>query len=165
MGVQARTTHVSEIPVAKSWATSEATRRSMRSNRYRDTRPELRLRRALHRLGFRFRVDYRPLADLNRRADIAFTRLRVAVFVHGCFWHGCPEHYTAPMANATYWSEKVERNRARDAETVAALVDAGWKVIVIWEHQDLEGAVAAVVSVLSLVQAPEAPPRHSRGDS
>src|SRR4051812_33413126 len=92
-----------------SWATSAATRRSMLGNRGRDTKPELVLRRALHRLGYRFRVDTRPLAEVNRRADIVFTRQRVALFVHGCYWHGCPDHYAAPKANSTFWADKVAR--------------------------------------------------------
>lgn len=132
----------------QSWATSSATRRSMLGNRARDTKPELLLRRALHRLGYRYRVDTRPLAKVNRRADLVFPRQQVAVFVHGCFWHGCPDHYVAPKANATFWAAKVERNIARDAETLALLRDAGWTPVVIWEHQPLEDAVQAVVEAV-----------------
>lgn len=132
----------------QSWATSPATRRSMLGNRGRNTKPELLLRSALHRLGYRFRIDMRPLTDLNRRADIVFTRQRIAIFVHGCFWHGCPDHYVAPKSNSTYWAEKVERNIARDAETVALLRQAGWRPIVIWEHQPLDDSVRAVEDAL-----------------
>lgn len=127
-----------------SWATSPATRRSMLANRGRDTKPELSLRRALHRLGYRFRVDIRPLPDVNRRADIVFTRQRVAIFVHGCFWHGCPDHYVAPKANSTFWADKIERNITRDAETVVLMRQAGWTPVVIWEHQSLDEAIHAV---------------------
>lgn len=84
----------------------------MVANRRRDTSPELALRSALHRSGLRFRVDQPLPFDRRRRADIVFPRQKIAVFVDGCFWHGCPEHYSAPKANADLWREKVERIRA-----------------------------------------------------
>lgn len=108
----------------------------MQANTRRDTQPELALRRALHALGLRFRNDARPLPDVNRRADIVFRPARVAVFVHGCFWHGCPEHYRPPATNDGYWSAKVARNRERDADTVARLREVGWLAVVVWEHDD-----------------------------
>ncbi|MEU6319226.1 very short patch repair endonuclease [Streptomyces sp. NPDC047009] len=121
-----------------SWATSSRTRASMQGNRSRDTRPELALRRAAHRLGLRYRVSARPLPELRRTADMVFTRARVAVFVDGCFWHGCPAHYIHSRSNITYWTEKITRNRDRDEETTRRLRDAGWLVIRIWEHEDPE---------------------------
>jgi DNA mismatch endonuclease (patch repair protein) len=120
----------------------------MLGNKRRDTDPELRLRKALHALGYRFRVDFRVLEDLNRRVDIAFTRRQVAVLVHGCYWHGCPQHYSAPRANAEFWQSKIARNIERDAETVARLSGAGWIAITIWEHQPLDEAVSIVTQVL-----------------
>ncbi|NLT26020.1 MAG: very short patch repair endonuclease [Microbacteriaceae bacterium] len=121
----------------ESWASTAGVARSMRSNRRRDTSPELALRRILHARGLRYRVDFAPLATMRqRRADIVFTKARLAVFVDGCFWHGCPDHATFPVRNADYWLPKLERNRARDLETDAALADAGWRVIRIWEHED-----------------------------
>lgn len=128
----------------ESWATSEGTRRSMLGNRRRDTAPELAVRRALHAAGLRYRVDY-PLAfDRRRRADVVFTRQKVAVFIDGCFWHGCPDHSTTPRQNVDYWGPKLARNAARDLDTTAQLTDDGWTVLRFWEHED-SGAVAAAI--------------------
>lgn len=111
-------------------------RRSMQGNRSRDTKPELRLRSALHRRGLRYRVGYRPLPNMRMTADVVFTKSKVAVFIDGCFWHGCPQHYRQPGTNDEYWAPKLERNRARDARADAALVLAGWTVVRAWEHED-----------------------------
>lgn len=83
----------------------------------------------------RYRVSARPLPNLRRTADVLFTRAKVAVFIDGCFWHGCPEHYQAPLRNADFWSAKRLRNRARDAETDEVLRDAGWVSLRFWEHE------------------------------
>lgn len=115
-------------------ASSSAVRAAMQANRRVDTTPEVRLRSGLHRTGLRFRKDFKiQLPDYSCRPDIVFTRSRVAVFVDGCFWHGCPEHYTAPETNADYWTAKLERNQARDKRDTMRLEDAGWTVIRIWE--------------------------------
>jgi len=106
----------------------------MQGNRSTDTRPELRLRSALHRRGLRFRKDL-SVEGLRCRVDVVFTRSRLAVFVDGCFWHGCPDHGNTPTTNNGYWSEKLARNRARDARNDAALRAAGWDVIRVWEHE------------------------------
>ncbi|MEV0217378.1 hypothetical protein, partial [Micromonospora sp. NPDC050695] len=98
----------------ESWAANSVVRRSMQSNRSRDTKPELVLRRALHARGLRYRVCTKPLPDLRMKADIVFRPARVAVEIKGCFWHGCPQHYRRPAANSAYWSAKVARNIARD---------------------------------------------------
>jgi DNA mismatch endonuclease (patch repair protein) len=108
----------------------------MQANKGRDTKPELALRRAVHGLGLRYRVSVRPLSAVRRTADLVFTRAKVAVFLDGCFWHGCPEHHTKSATNAAYWAEKVRRNRLRDAETDRLLAEAGWRVVRIWEHED-----------------------------
>ena len=108
----------------------------MQANRGRDTGPELAVRRLVHAAGLRYRVDTRPLPDLNRRADLVFTRARVAAFIDGCFWHGCPKHHTVARTNAGFWAEKVRRNQARDVETDRLLTEAGWIVIREWEHED-----------------------------
>ncbi|SEG94106.1 T/G mismatch-specific endonuclease [Thermomonospora echinospora] len=108
----------------------------MQSNKSRDTKPEMALRRAAHALGLRYRVSARPLAAIRRTADMVFTKVKVAVFLDGCFWHGCPEHHTKSATNAEYWAEKVQRNRDRDAETDRLLAEAGWLVIRVWEHED-----------------------------
>ena len=120
----------------RSWASSSAVRASMQGNRGRDTKPEMALRRMLHSRGLRYFVNRRPLPGLRRTADLLFPRARVAVFVDGCFWHGCPEHHTVAKANAEYWEEKVRRNRERDADTDAMLRSEGWVVVRLWEHQD-----------------------------
>jgi len=122
-------------------ASSVGVRKSMQSNKGRDTKPELALRRAVHALGLRYRVSARPLPKVRRTADMVFTKAKVAVFLDGCFWHGCPEHHTKAATNADYWAEKVRRNRERDAETDRLFAEAGWTVIRVWEHQNpLESA-------------------------
>ncbi|MBS4103920.1 very short patch repair endonuclease [Tsukamurella paurometabola] len=132
-----------------SWASSDGVRRSMRSNRRRDTRPEVALRQEVHRLGLRYFVDRAPLRDLaRRRADLVFPRLKVAVYLDGCFWHGCPEHHTVSKTNAEFWATKVEKNRARDEDTNRRLEDAGWTVIRVWEHEDPAVAAAAIRDVV-----------------
>lgn len=127
-------------------ALNEGVRKSMRANRGRDTGPELAVRRLVHAAGLRYRVSARPLPALRRTADLVFTRRRVAVFVDGCFWHGCPEHHTVAATNAAYWAEKVRANRARDRETTERLLDEGWRVVRIWEHEDPDAAAARVIA-------------------
>jgi DNA mismatch endonuclease (patch repair protein) len=123
----------------------------MRAIRRTDTKPEVALRRALHRQGYRFRKDYRlDLAEGRRvRPDIAFTARRVAVFVDGCFWHACPEHGGKPANNVWYWEPKLRKNVERDRAADAALSAAGWDVVRVWEHEPLEAAVTAVLAALT----------------
>ncbi|GAA4912198.1 very short patch repair endonuclease [Streptomonospora salina] len=128
----------------RSWASSAGTRRSMRSNKGRDTKPELALRRAVHAMGLRYRVAYRPVPSVRRTADLVFTRARLAVFLDGCFWHGCPEHHTRAKTNAEYWASKVEKNRDRDRQTDRLLEDAGWTVLRAWEHEDPQDVAVRV---------------------
>jgi DNA mismatch endonuclease (patch repair protein) len=109
----------------------------------RDTPCELALRSAVHRAGLRYRVDW-PLPGTRRRADLAFVGARVAVFVDGCFWHGCPEHATQPRANAAWWRDKLAANVARDRDTDATLRRAGWLVLRFWEHADMQAAAMRV---------------------
>ena len=127
-----------------SWASSAGVRRSMQANRGRDTKPELRLRKELHALGLRYRVAARPLPQIRRTADVVFTRARIAVFIDGCFWHGCPTHHTVAKTNAEFWAAKIEGNMRRDRETDALLEDKDWLVIRIWEHEALDTAVATI---------------------
>ena len=118
----------------------------MAAIRSRDTKPELAVRRLLHAMGLRYRVDRAPLAGLRRRADVVFGPARVAVFIDGCFWHGCPEHGNPrPAANSWYWPAKIARNNARDQDTDQALAAHGWAVIRAWEHE-VPGEVAARVA-------------------
>jgi len=121
----------------------------MQGNRKRDTRPELALRSELHRRGLRYRVDATPMKGLRCRADIVFRRQKVAVFVDGCFWHGCPEHGTSPRTNASYWSAKIARNVERDRINDAKLNDAGWVVIRVWEHELPTDAATRVARALA----------------
>src|SRR4051812_18554021 len=116
---------------------------NQRANRRRDTGPERRLRSELHRRGLRFRVDYGIRPDQGRllRPDIVFTRTKVAVFVDGCFWHGCSDHSATPTQNRDYWAPKIARNRQRDAEQVNRLTSAGWTALRVWEHEQV-GRVA-----------------------
>jgi DNA mismatch endonuclease (patch repair protein) len=116
----------------------------MRGNRSRDTKPELAVRRRLFAAGLRYRVAHRPEPGLRRTADIVFASARVAVFVDGCFWHGCPEHFVAAKTNTRYWDEKVRINMARDSETDAKLRSLGWEVLRYWSHED-PAVVAAEV--------------------
>lgn len=114
----------------------------MTGNKRRDTKPEMAIRKAVHALGLRYRVDYRPVQSLNRRADLVFTRAKVAVFVDGCFWHGCPEHGNLPRTNSDYWASNLERNRHRDSDNTALLREAGWVVARFWEHESPVSAAA-----------------------
>jgi DNA mismatch endonuclease (patch repair protein) len=122
----------------------------MRAIRRANTKPELALRSALHRQGYRFRKDYRLDLDAGSRVrpDIAFTARRVAVFVDGCFWHACPEHGRNPGVNEWYWAPKLRRTVERDRAADAALAAAGWRVVRIWEHVPLTDAIAAVTAAL-----------------
>ncbi|GAA1200192.1 very short patch repair endonuclease [Pseudonocardia alaniniphila] len=124
--------------------------RNMQANRRTDTKPETRLRSALHRRGLRFRKDLllRLGGGVRVRPDIVFTARKVAVFVDGCFWHVCPEHGRYPSTNDWYWSPKLRRNIERDRTVDGALRDAGWRVVRIWEHEDLDRAVLAVEGVV-----------------
>ncbi|WP_285661184.1 very short patch repair endonuclease [Actinorhabdospora filicis] len=129
-------------------ASSEGVRKSMRSNKSRDTKPELALRRAVHAMGLRYRVSVRPLPKLRRTADLVFTRRKIAVFMDGCFWHGCPEHHTKSATNAAYWADKIVVNRRRDAETDRVLAEHGWTVLRVWEHEDTAEAAAKVAALV-----------------
>lgn len=121
----------------------------MRANKRRDTAIELEIRRRLHATGLRYRVDFAAdPSDRRRRADIVFTRAKVAVFVDGCFWHGCPEHYVEPKANVEYWRPKIARNIERDIESTDRLSSAGWQVIRIWEHEDPANATSRISTLV-----------------
>lgn len=118
---------------------AEARSARMALIRSRDTAPEMIVRRALHALGYRFRLHRK---DLPGTPDVVLTRHKVAVFVHGCFWHGhdCPRGAREPRQNADYWRRKRARNAERDSSAVAKLQDLGWRVLVIWECQVRGGA-------------------------
>lgn len=120
----------------------------MSRQRSRNTAVEMALRRELHRMGMRYRLHRRPMPGVRREADIVFGPAKVAVFVDGCFWHGCPEHATWPKTNDEFWRDKIERNRARDQDTDRRLTAAGWLPIRVWEHEDpLQAAERVHVTV------------------
>jgi DNA mismatch endonuclease (patch repair protein) len=116
----------------------------MRGNRSRDTIPELKIRSALHALGLRFRVHARPVPTIARRADVVLRGARIAVFIDGCFWHGCPDHYRPPATNQAYWHPKIDANRHRDRDTDERLRVAGWTPLRIWEHEPVPDAVSRI---------------------
>jgi DNA mismatch endonuclease (patch repair protein) len=135
---------MTERPVPSSAGVSARMSRHPR----RDTGPELALRRLLHATGYRYRVSY-PVPGLPRRSiDIAFTRAKVAVFIDGCFWHGCPDHGQVPTANNAWWIAKLDRNRERDVATAAHLAALGWTVLRLWEHTEPSRALDEVTAVL-----------------
>ncbi|SEJ50211.1 T/G mismatch-specific endonuclease [Azotobacter beijerinckii] len=118
----------------------------MKRVRTKDTAPEMALRKLLFSSGLRYRVHYKPKTVPLGRAniDIAFPGRRLAVFVDGCFWHGCPDHGAIPKANRDWWAEKLQSNRARDERVTNALIAAGWEVLRLWTHQTPD-AMAAII--------------------
>lgn len=137
------------MPPRVAPSSPEASRRLSRV-RQKGTLAELDLRRALHAKGLRYRLHQPLLTKPRRVADIVFPRARVAIFVDGCFWHGCPKHASWPKSNADFWREKIEANRSRDADTDQRLKALGWQVVRIWEHED---AGDAAKRIAELVQA------------
>lgn len=134
------------LPPEGSWASSAARRRNMQAIRNRDTKPEWLIRRLVHARGLRYRVAAKPLSNLRRTADMVFRPAKVAVFIDGCYWHGCPEHYVPPKTNTGYWSDKVARNMARDRDTDQRLEEAGWRVLRFWEHEPSESCAARIAA-------------------
>lgn len=114
----------------------------------RDNPHERALRSALHRLGLRFRLHRRILTNSRRTVDITFPRAHVAVFLDGCFWHGCPSHGTWPKNNADWWRAKIEANIARDRDTDRRLEELGWRVIRVWEHESIDIAADRLKQVI-----------------
>ncbi len=124
----------------------------LRGRSIRNTQPEVKLRKAIHALGLRFRLNRR----ISRYTpDLVLPRHHLAVFVDGCFWHGCPEHGPTEFRgpNADHWRSKIETNRARDMAANAELTDAGWKVLRIWECETRVNVRAAAARVLAATQA------------
>lgn len=120
-----------------------------KANRRTDTKPEVRIRSALHRRGLRFRKgQLLRTGDLTVRPDIVFTRWKVAVFVDGCFWHGCREHQRVPRRNRDYWVPKLQANLDRDRRVDATLAGSGWQIVRLWEHEEVEAAAERVAVAL-----------------
>ncbi len=116
-------------------ASSPRVRRVMQATPSRDTAPEKALRSTLHRMGLRFRKDVRPVESVRCKADVVFTKAKVCVFIDGCFWHGCPEHFHPPKTNTEWWIEKIQDNINRDKAKTAIIEKNGWKVFRFWEHE------------------------------
>src|SRR5262245_44863446 len=139
---------IGSVPPRHPKPSSDAVSQRMARTGQRDTAAELRLRTELHGRGFRYRVDVAPIKGMRRRADVVFPKRRVAVFVDGCFWHGCPEHGTWPKHNSEWWREKIEANIRRDRDTDARLADAAWSVIRVWEHDDARTAAECIADAV-----------------
>lgn len=120
----------------------------MSRQRRRDTQPELQVRTILHARGVRYRVDVRPELDLRCKADIVWRTWRLAVFIDGCFWHGCPIHATRPKANEEWWAQKLDGNVLRDRRTDSELAARGWTVLRFWEHEEPQSVADAICSAL-----------------
>ncbi len=116
--------------------------------RQKGTSAEIDLRKALHSKGMRYRLHVQLLTKPRRVADIVFSSTRIAIFVDGCFWHGCPEHASWPKSNADFWREKIETNRARDADTDQRLRSLGWTVIRIWAHENADDAADSIAQII-----------------
>jgi DNA mismatch endonuclease (patch repair protein) len=129
-------------------AADDRVSRRMKRTLGRDNNSERALRSALHRLGLRFRLQRRLLSGSTRTADVVFPSQRVAVFVDGCFWHGCPIHGTWPKRNAEWWRAKIEANVRRDRDTDTRLAELGWRVVRVWEHETSSEAALRVASIV-----------------
>lgn len=136
------------MAISRPAASSPAVRFRMQATRQRDTPGEVQLRRLLHRQGYRYRIDHPPISGIKSRADLVFHKARVAVFVDGCFWHGCPKHGTWPKTNASWWKAKIRSNINRDLRTNRSLTRAGWRVIRIWAHEQPSNAARRVADVI-----------------
>ena len=143
-----KTVRSAGMAIPRPTASSSAVRFRMQATRQRDTPREIELRRLLHRQGYRYRVDRSPIAGIRSRADLVFTKARVAVFVDGCFWHGCPKHGTWPKTNASWWRSKIKSNINRDIRTNRSLTQAGWRVVRVWAHEQPSNAASRVASIL-----------------
>jgi DNA mismatch endonuclease, patch repair protein len=113
----------------------------------KNTTPELKLRRRLYKLGFR---GYRVNAKLPGSPDIIFTKAKLAIFVDGCFWHGCPKCYSLPKENIDFWKSKLNNNLKRDKKVNQQLSDMGWQVVRFWEHS-IEKNIDDVIVKISVL--------------
>ena len=120
----------------------------MRAQRERDTGIEREIRSRLHARGLRFRLHRRLIPGSRREVDVVFPGAKVAVFIDGCFWHGCPEHGTWPQNNADFWRRKIQENVRRDRDTNARLEAEGWTVLRVWEHESPAEAVARIAAIV-----------------
>jgi DNA mismatch endonuclease Vsr len=119
---------------------SGSTRQRMLRQKRSGTRPENLLFDELLNHGLKPERSVQVLADVRRTADLVFSELKIAIFVDGCFWHGCPDHARPTKSNTVWWADKIAKNRARDIETKTLLEAAGWTVVRVWEHEDPSSA-------------------------
>ncbi|NUT98565.1 MAG: very short patch repair endonuclease [Saccharothrix sp.] len=146
--------HDDRVPNLPTTADTSA---RMSRQRSRDTGIEVALRKELHRLGLRYRVHQRPIKAVRREADVVFGPAKVAVFVDGCFWHGCPDHGTWPKRNSDFWRTKIETNQARDANTDTVLAEAGWLSVRVWEHEDPTTAATRIHTTVTTRRPSKSP--------
>ncbi|KAA0087217.1 DNA mismatch endonuclease Vsr [Mycolicibacterium sp. P9-64] len=139
---------------ARPPASSIAVRARMSRQRRRDTRAELLVRRIIHSRGIRYRVDTTPEPGMRCKADIVWRGIRLAVFIDGCFWHGCPNHATRPKANEMWWAQKLDGNVERDRRTDARLRELGWTVLRFWEHEEPGRVADEICNVLTKLRTP-----------
>lgn len=139
--------------MARIKPSSPETSRRMAKVRQKGTDAEVALRQELYRIGLRYRVNFEVLKKPRRLADVAFPGLRIAIFVDGCFWHGCPEHASWPKQNAEFWREKIEANRHRDADTNERLRSMGWMVLRFWEHESPVEAAEVVAKTVAVARS------------
>ena len=135
-------------PTVTPPASSLKARERMIRQLQRDTKPELAVRRAVHALGLRYRVNRVPVEGMRSKVDLVFPTERVAVFIDGCFWHGCPEHGTWPKSNAQWWRNKIEGNRERDRRTDQRLEEMDWRVVRVWAHENAQEAAMRIREIV-----------------
>lgn len=129
--------------------TTAGTRKRMKAQKRVDTKPETLVRTALSKLDVsEYAVDARPLEDLRRTADLVFQEEKLAVFIDGCFWHGCPDHARDTKSNTKWWKAKIDANKARDLETTVRLESMGWSVVRVWEHEKPDEAARRIQDAL-----------------
>lgn len=139
--------------------TSESVIATMKSNKRSDTRPEILIRSLLHKKGIRFRKDLLiKINNMKCRPDIVFTKVKLAVFIDGCFWHLCPEHGHIPKSNIHYWEPKLNKNKERDIANTEMLENYGWTVLRLWEHLPAQDATEVIFLRLAVM----CPERYSR---
>lgn len=129
--------------------TSEQRRRCMSNVRNKNTGLEMQLRRALWKAGMRYRVNFK----LPGKPDIVFPKRKVAIFIDGCFWHGCPIHGTNPETNAEFWKTKIKVNIERDIRVTSQLTDMGWLVIRVWGHEIKECLDVVIKNITEFMQS------------
>lgn len=151
--------HLARKKQGPACPTTRERSRLMARVRRTGTGPELALRCALRRAGIRYRVKSR--SKLPGSPDIIIHRLLLAIFVDGCFWHGCPRHGSLPKTNTAFWIAKIVRNQKRDKQADKSLRTLGWKVLRIWEH-DLRGDLGRIVSKIQRVISSDTSPQSKR---